>query len=199
MLALLLVLLFFRKAKPGTMLFSAVIQLVWTGAAAGGAYLVVSNVLKANNLSGYREILKFAGAQPVFYAMLAVSALGSLIVFLILSRLFRSPFSVALGVLIIPAVLAVVTTFVFPSVNYLFALPVLAGLAVVFLSLVLRPGAALFGALGSVLILLLFLPIVMLMYVALSFESAHMAIALAQFPLTMIWGFFGLSGRKKTA
>lgn len=199
MLALLLVLLFFRKAKPGTMLLSAVIQLVWTGAAAGGAYLVVSNVLKANNLSGYREILKFAGAQPVFYAMLAVSALGSLIVFLILSRLFRSPFSVALGVLIIPAVLAVVTTFVFPSVNYLFALPVLAGLAVVFLSLVLRPGAALFGALGSVLILLLFLPIVMLMYVALSFESAHMAIALAQFPLTMIWGFFGLSGRKKTA
>jgi hypothetical protein len=181
------------------MLLSAVIQLVWTGAAAGGAYLVVSNVLKANNLSGYREILKFAGAQPVFYAMLAVSALGSLIVFLILSRLFRSPFSVALGVLIIPAVLAVVTTFVFPSVNYLFALPVLAGLAVVFLSLVLRPGAALFGALGSVLILLLFLPIVMLMYVALSFESAHMAIALAQFPLTMIWGFFGLSGRKKTA
>jgi hypothetical protein len=193
---LLIGLILSKQVKPGSLVLSVAVQLIWTAAAAGLAYLVVNQVIKANNLSGYKEILQLESAQPIFYAMLAVSILVSLIVFRVLAKLSKSPFSAALGVLIVPSLLALATTFVFPSVNYLFALPVLAGLVVILLSLIFRPGAAVYGALGSVLILLLFVPIVLLVYVALSFESAYLSIALAQFPLTIIWGLFGLSERK---
>ena len=191
---LLIGLLMSKQAKPGALVLTIAAQLVWTAAAAGLSYLVVNQVIRANNLSGYREILQLQSAQPIFYAMLAASLLVSLILFRILASVSKSPYSAAIGVLIVPALLALATTFIFPSVNYLFALPVLAGLIVILLCLIFKPGAAVYGALGSVLILLLFVPIVLLVYVALSFDSAHLAIALAQFPLTMIWGLYGLSG-----
>ena len=198
-LLLLLALLVNRQVKPGALLLSIAAQLILAAVAAGVSLLAVNLVLRANNLTGYRQILQFDGALPIFYGMLAAFALLSLLVFLVLSKKLNSPSSAALGVLIVPAVLALATTFVFPSVNYLFALPVLAGVVVIVLSLVFHPGAVLFSALGGVLTLLLYFPIVLLMYTALGFGQAYLSIALAQFPLTMVWGLFGLSWKKKPA
>ena len=198
-LLLLLALLVNRRVKPGALLLSIAAQLLWTAIAAGVSLLAVNLILKANSLTGYRQILQFQGALPIFYGMLAAFALLSLAFFLVLQKKLKSPCSIALGVLIVPAVLALATTFVFPSVSYLFALPVLAGLIVIMLSLAFRPGAALFGALGGVLTLLLFVPIVLLVYVALGFGQAYLSVALAQIPLTMIWGLFGLAWEKKPA
>lgn len=186
-----------KKARPGALLASAGLQLAWMAAAGVLSLLIVRLVLNANGLSGYRDVLRLKTAEPIFYLLLGISAVISFILYSILAKRYKSPFSTALGVLLIPAVLALVTTFLFPSVSYLFSLPVLAGLAVVLLSLVFRPGAALYQAPAIFLVLLLYVPIVLLVYVALSFQSAWLSVALAQIPLSMIWGFQSLWAERK--
>ncbi len=179
-----------KKAKPGTLLVSAGIQIAWTAVAGALSLLVVKLVMKSDNFSGYQ------GTDPIFYILLGVFAVASFILFRLLSKRTNSPFSAALGVLLVPAVLAFAATFLFPSVTYLFSLPVLSGLMVILLSFIFRPGAAWYNAMGIFLTLLLFVPIVLLVYVALSFRSAYLSVALAQIPLTMIWGLITLAKKE---
>ena len=166
-------------------------------ALAGGiSYLVVKLVLNANQLNSYYDVLSFKPAQPIFYTMLAALSLLGAFIFRFAFRRAASFVSVALGVLLIPAVLALVTTFVFPSANYLFSLSVLAGLLAITLKKVIPLGipaaAFIFG------LLLLFVPLCALVFIALSFNTAYAAVALWMLPFTMMLGIAlcALNGRK---
>ncbi len=196
-LILLIALLASRKARLGRVLLTALVQLIWTGAAFGLAMLAVLIILRQNGVSTYREALGLPGAQPIFYVMIAVTAIVSLGMYLLLARGDKGGYSTAIGSLLIPAFLSLALVFLFPPATYLFSLPTLAGVFAVLLSLIFRPGAAVFTAAAAVLVLLLFVPVVVLVFVALSFNSAHMAVALAQFPLTMLWGMFMLNRAEK--
>ena len=195
-LFLLVLMLLRHKIAAGTLLYSFLLQLLCFAAAGGLSFLVIKLVLRSYSVSSCREILSLGFVQPLFYALLAGGALTSWVIFRVLVKGSKSTDSAALGVLILPAILALATTFLFPSANYLFSLPVLAGAAMFILSLALRPGAALFHALGSFVFMLLYVPVVILVYVALSFQSAHFAVVLSQIPLTMIWGLSALVHRK---
>ncbi len=177
-----------KRIRLGPLLGAFFLQLVCMGAAGGASYLVVKLVAQANGLSGYRDFLRYQGAEAVFYGLLAGALALSCLVFSLFSSKTRSPLSAAAGVLLLPAVLALATTFVLPSANYLFSLTALAGLAAILLTQLFRPGAALYAGLVAFLTLLLFVPLVMLVFVALSFQSAFLDIALAQLPWTMILG-----------
>ncbi|MHC1786022.1 MAG: M20/M25/M40 family metallo-hydrolase [Christensenellales bacterium] len=185
-LALTVLLLARGKAKAGTLLAAAGLQLGLILLAGGISFLVVKLVLGLNYLSSYYDILSFGPAQPIFYALTAVlSALGALVFF----RVFRktgSSVSVALGVLLLPALLALATTFLFPSASYLFSLSVLGGLLALLLGRLIPLGipAGLFN-LGT---LLLFLPLCVLVFIALSFSLAYAAVALWMLPFTMLLG-----------
>ncbi|HSK67876.1 MAG TPA: M20/M25/M40 family metallo-hydrolase [Candidatus Limnocylindria bacterium] len=194
---LLVALLSSRKANVGRVLLTALAQLAWTGVAFGLSLLVVGMVMRASGVYSYRAALSLPGAQAIFYAMLAVSAAASLALFLLLGRRDGTGYSAAMGTLLVPAVLSLALVFLFPPATYLFSLPTLAGVLAVLLTLVFRPGAAVFTGLSAVLVLLLFVPVVFLVFIALSFQSAHMAVALAQFPLTMLWGLFLLNRPEK--
>ncbi len=185
-LAVTLFLLIGGRAKLGTLLAAAGLQVLAMALAGGISYLVVKLVLNANQLSDYYQVLSFKPAQPVFYAMLAALSLLSALVFFLVFRKASSPVSAALGVLLIPAALALVTTFIFPSANYLFSLTVLAGLLAIGLNRVIPLGipaaAFIFGT------LLLFVPLCALVFIALSFNTAYAAVTLWMLPFNMLLG-----------
>ncbi len=179
-----------KKASLGAVLASSGLQLALTAVSGALSFLVVRLTLNSFGLSGFKD------TDPVFYALLGITAIISYLLFRLLSGRVRLPFSPALGVLLVPSVVAFAATFLFPAVTYLFSLSVLSGVIVILLSILFRPGAALYNAMGIFLTLLLFVPIVLLVYVALSYRSAYLSVALAQIPLTMIWGLMTLAKRE---
>ena len=185
-MALTVYLLIRGKARLATLLASAGLQILLMALAGGIGYLVVKLVLDANQLGNYYDVLSFKAAQPIFYAMLTAFSLLGVLIFHFVFRKAASSVSVALGVLLIPSVLALVTTFVFPSANYLFSLSVLAGLLAIALKKIIPLGipAAAF-ILG---LLLLFVPLCVLVFIALSFSTAYAAAALWMLPFTMLLG-----------
>ncbi len=180
-----------KKASLGAVLASSGLQLALTAVSGALSFLVVRLTLNSFRLSGFKD------TDPIFYALIGISTIISFLLFRLLSRKARQPFSPALGVLLVPSVLAFATTFLFPAVTYLFSLTVLSGVIVILLSIIFRPGAALYNAMGIFLTLLLFVPIVLLVYVALGYKSAYLSVALAQIPLTMIWGLMSLVKREE--
>lgn len=184
------------KARLGTLLAAAGLQVLLMAMAGGLGYLVVRLVLDANQLSNYYDVLSFKPAQPIFYAMLAAFSLFGALIFRFAFRKAAAAVSVALGVLLMPSALALVTTFAFPSANYLFSLSVLAGLlAIAFKKLIplgIPAAAFIFG------LLLLFVPLCALVFIALSFNTAYAAAALWMLPFTMLLGMalYALEGRK---
>ena len=174
------------KARLGTLAAAAGLQILLMALTGGIGYLVVKLVLDANQLSNYYDVLSFKPAQPIFYAMLAAFSLLGALVFRFAFRKAASSVPVALGVLLIPSALALVTTFVFPSANYLFSLSVLAGLLAIALKKLIPLGipaaAFIFG------LLLLFVPLCALVFIALSFNTAYAAAALWMLPFTMLLG-----------
>jgi hypothetical protein len=195
-LAVALFLLIQGKARLGTLLAATGLQVLLIALAGGISFLVVKLVLNANQLSNYYDILSFKPAQPIFYAMLAALSVLCALIFFLVFRKIASPVSVALGVLLIPAALALVTTFIFPSANYLFSLSVLAGLLAIGLKKIIPLGipAALF-TFGT---LLLFVPLCALVFIALSFNTSYASVALWMLPFTMLLGMalHMIKGRK---
>jgi len=185
-LAVALFLLIKGKARLGTLLAAAGLQALLMALAGGISYLVVKLVLKANQLSNYYDVLSFKAAQPIFYAMLAALSLLCALIFFFAFRKVTSPVSAALGMLLIPSALALVTTFVFPSANYLFSLSVLAGLLAIALKKFIPLGIP--AAVFSFGTLLLFVPLCALVFIALSFNTAYAAVALWMMPFTMLLG-----------
>lgn len=184
------------KAKLVTLLAATGLQVLMMALAGGISFLTVKLVLDANQLSNYYDVLSFKPAQPIFYAMLAALSVLCAFIFFLAFRKAASPVSVTLGVLLIPAALALVTTFIFPSANYLFSLSVLAGLLAIALKKIIPLGipAALF-TFGT---LLLFVPLCALVFIALSFNTAYAAVALWMLPFTMLLGMaiYSIKSRK---
>lgn len=173
-----------RWVKPGQLLKAIALQLLILGASFGLSMLVVKLVLNFAGLSGYRAVLGFRQGMPIALGTTALLAVLSLILYRLLVRRPNAKASAMLGVLALPALLAVATALRFPSASYLFSLPLIAGLIVFLLDrwclLGLVPAAAAF------LTLLLFVPLAALVYIALSFTSAHFAVTVAMLAFTML-------------
>lgn len=198
--ALLLVLLiwlgYHKRVRVGTLVGSMLTQILVLAVAGGLSYGLVQWVTAANNLSSYQDFLRYPHAQTVFFAMLlGLTALGAL-VFWAIFRKNDSPLSVALGTLPLFALLAVGTTLFFPSANFLFSLPLLAALVCALLASLWCDGAILPVCLLAVGALLLFTPIVYLVFVALNLSMSFAAVALFQLPATLIWGAMALTKKK---
>ena len=86
--------------------------------------------------------------------------------------------------LLVPALLSAVMPLLFPSASYLFSLSLLAGLAVWVTDSWCQLG--LVPALAAILTLMLFIPLIALVFIALSFSSAHVAAAVAVLLITML-------------
>lgn len=173
-----------RLVKPGQLLAAVALQLIILAVSFGLSLLVVKLVLHMTGLSGYRTALGFRAGLPIALVTTALLAAGSLLLYRLLLRRPGGKASAMLGVLALPAVLAVATALLFPPASYLFSLPLIAGLVVFALDrwclLGLAPGAAAF------LTMLLFVPLAALIYTALSFTSAHFAVTVAMLALTML-------------
>lgn len=176
-----------RRARLGRVLLSAGLQLLSVAAAFGVGLVVVkaARALFGNPVGQYA--LGFTAGVPIFIATLAVLALISALAYHWMIGRQGEGESALLGVLLLPAALSALTPLLFPSASYLFSLCLLAGLLVWatgrWCLLGLVPAAAAF------LILLLFVPLVALVYIALSFTSAQLAAAIAMLPLTMLLPF----------
>lgn len=178
------------KARLGTVLGSFGVQLLSLAAAGGLSMLVTKWVLSAQGIEAYRDVLGYQGAQPVFLLMVAFFVLLTAALYGLLWRKAPAGPSIAMGALLLPALLALATAFLFPSASYLFSLPVLAGLVVVLLNRWCR--MRLLHAAFALLTLLLFVPIVHLVFVALSFNMAYAAVAVAIISAAVVAGILSL-------
>ena len=93
-----------------------------------------------------------------------------------------------MGVLLLPALLGEACAWFFPAGSYLFFLPVLAGLMVITVRLFFPPLASFFAALSIFATLLLYTPLVFLLYAALHVITAYLILPLAMLPLTLVAG-----------
>ncbi len=177
-----------RKARLKEVMTAFVMQLLGLALAAGGALvlsLALARVLKAGSLSAYWQ---FRGDALWFTGLLVVSAL-------LYARLSRpvwlrtpSPLSHALGSLLLPAILALLSAHFFPAGSYLFSLPVLAGLLSLLLTLAYKPGAALYAGLASALALMLSLPVIHLLFTGLGMHKLMLPAALSMQIITLVSG-----------
>lgn len=176
-----------RRARLGTVLLTALWQALSMGIAYGLGMVIVRLVLNAQGLHDYRDILGYAQGETVFALLLALFSVISWALMALYTRKRARGISEMLGALLLPAVLSTATTVVFPSATYLFSLTVLTGLLVVLIHPTCVLGFA--HALWMFLVLLLFVPLAALVYIALSFQSAHPELAAAMLPATLVLAF----------
>ncbi len=146
---------------------------------------------------GYAAV-RLAAVWPAFsnlmrvhdnrYAMIvcAVIALASVLAFLLLRK--GAGAAHAMGALLLPALLAPVTVFLFPSASYLFSLPVLMGLVCVLTCPWCRTGVV--PALAAFVTMLLFVPLAALVLIALGLNVAYGPVILLALPVSMIAGLW---------
>lgn len=173
-----------KQARLGRVLLAAGLQLGLMALAFGLGILVVKAAFSLFGRDAFYDALGFTAGTPIFIILLvALSAISALIYRGVLRRQQEHQ-SAVLGVLLLPAVLAVVTSLLFPSASYLFSLSVLSGLVAFVLGryclLGLMPGIA------ALVTLLLFVPLVALVFIALGFTSSHLAAAVAMLPICML-------------
>lgn len=178
-----------RRVRMGSMLGALGMQALSLVATGGLSYLLIEALYRLGSLDGrFFDFLHGTGAHSLFLGMLICFALFTSLLYLFAWRRTDSPLSFGMGVLLMPAILALATTFLFPAASYLFSLPVLGCLLAALLGLMVKPLAPLFAGLSSFLVLIIFLPIAYLFYIALGIYNAFIPLAFAMIPLTMITG-----------
>lgn len=134
--------------------------------------------------------------QVLFDNLGDVISLALALVFILLTVLLtlksfrgsQSPVSFSLGLLALPALMALLTAFIFPSASYLFSMPVILG------TLAFLPGRRqpwlriILVYLTSFVTLMLFVPIIHLFYIALGIHAIFIILLLMLLPLGLILG-----------
>lgn len=149
-----------------------------------------------------REYLAWEPAMPLFFVLLAVGVALTVGAVLFMGRRLRSPLAVLCGVMPLPALLSLATALVFNAASYLFSLPVFALLVLALFALFLENSRVFvwIGAVGyavtALLVLLLFTPIVYLLYVAMAFSVTPAAVALAAIPVSVLTAAFCMVGAR---
>lgn len=159
--------------------------------------MIAQWVIAAYGLENYGDILGFAQGETIAVLMLALLSLLSWVLMWLYTRKRARGISEMLGALLLPAVLSAATAVVFPSATYLLSLTVITGLLVVMIHR--RCALGLAHAVWMALVLLLFVPLAALIYIGLTFQNAHLALALAMLPVTLVLAFTLPGGRVKPA
>ncbi len=154
--------------------------------AAGISRVVTTQNNNAQSMDDYLRMLRTGMDWVYALIMLAVYCALAFVLYWRGPRGDRDNLSTALGVLLLPAMLALITVFLFPSASYLFWLPVLLAL----LALVLKPAlhTGIPQAVFAFLSLLLYVPVACLVFIALGPTNANLSLALCMIPLSMILG-----------
>lgn len=185
-IALFVLLLFKRKMKWGGFLKALGLQLGMMAGLGLVSFAVVKVTLNSAGLNDYYAVLSFKPAVPLFYGLLALGCLVSLGVYYKAFKKDSQGVALPMGTLFIPALLALFTALALPQAAYYFFIPVFLGIAYVALGRFCRLG--LFNSAFVLGTLLLFSPLVYLVFTALSFTTAYVATALAMLPFTMLIG-----------
>lgn len=165
------------------MLLAAGKQLLLIGLSAGLSLLITKLINDAQSMEDFLHMLRSGMDWLYFLLLLAVYCVLAVLLYK------RSPqegtaLSTALGVLLVPALLIVCTVLLFPSASYLFWLPVLMALMVLPAKPAHHTGIPQGLLIG--LILLLYVPVVCLVFIALGLTNAHLSLGMAMIPLTII-------------
>ncbi len=185
-------LLLARKASGKTLLKTVGMQLGMMVAGALVSFVVVKIASTAAHLSTTREYLTWALSTPLFLILLAISMVVSTWILLRYARKQNEPLAVLAGMMPLLILGAIGTALAFNAASYLFSLPLCLLLAVSVIAWILQSKHMRLHMLGSISLvviglftLLLFTPIVYLVYVALALPMAPAAIALAGIPLSI--------------
>lgn len=192
-IAALAYLLLHRRARFLRVLAAFGLSLLALALTGGIAYLLI-------RLAGvWGALYALANARDGLYALIAcaVLALLTLPLFLLFLRKTDDGVSVAMGTMLLPALLAPAMVFLFPSASYLFSLPVLLGLINVLANRWCRAGVI--PALCAFVTLLLFVPLAALVLIALGYEVAFGPAILAALPMTLILGQWRMGQRTHPA
>lgn len=180
-----------KQAGAKAFLKTAGIQLGMMAACGLGSFIVVKVVSAIAHLSTTREYLTWSFSTPLFLILLFISVVVSVWMFVWRGRKQNDPLAVLGGVMPLFIIGAIGTAIAFPAASYLFSLPLWLLLIVSVLTRVLQKKdlhLSLLGGLSLLVVgtitLLLFVPIVYLVYVALALPMAPGAIALAGIPLS---------------
>lgn len=176
-----------EKVRIPVLLLTMLIQAVFV------AVPVLGGSLLADMLYGIH-----LNADWVLLGLVLILGLLNLYALRALNYKYGSPASIAMGVLAIPALLAVVITYVFPAANYLFFIPVLLGMLALLPACFEANLGLAFGGLVTVVNCLLYVPIALLVYVAMGAGMAFASLSLALLLLNLIFGlYFGTLANKK--
>lgn len=179
--AVLVILVLRRRVRVLRVLHAAAASLLAL-AVAGGLAFGLLKILDA--IPAVRDAL---GASQGIAEQLAcaVLALAALPVFRFIYRKGDGT-ATALGTLLLPALLAPATVFLFPSASYLFSWPVLLGLVSVLVHPWCRLGIV--PAAMAFISLLLYVPLAALVMIALGVQVAYVPVVLTALPLVMALG-----------
>ena len=185
-------LLIARKISGKALLKTMGIQLGMMAACGLVSFLIVKVASSVAHLSTTRDFLAWPFATPLFLILLAVSVIVGTWILLRHGRKQNEPLSMLAGMMPLLIVGAVGTALAFHAASYLFSLPLGLLLVVSVIALFaqgkgtyLRALGAASLVIGGLFTLLLFTPIVYLVYVALALPMAPAAIALAGIPLSI--------------
>lgn len=192
-----------RQATFKGLAAEAGLQLGTLLAAAGLGLGVIKGVALANGLEKANDFLRFEPARWIFLGLMALSVGLSLAAHLWLRSRLSKPLSMAVGLLPLLWLGTLGTLLFFPAASYLFALPLLmlslSLLATVWSAKVRMMAGPVCYALTLFFTLLLYAPIVYLVYVALNLSMAYTAAALAMIPAGVAFGGLGLMAGKSAA
>lgn len=197
-----MVLLFIRKqATVGGLFAELGVQLATLLVPTAVAFGVIRLVASANGLQSANDFLRFAPAMGIFCALLAFAVVVSLAAHLWLMKRQRKPLSMIAGLLPLLMLLTLCTLLLFPAASYLFFLPLLmvslTALIVMWSQKIRLLVGPLCYAVCVFFTLLLFAPIVYLVYVALSLSTAFAAVGLAMIPAGVAFGMMSLMNTEK--
>lgn len=164
-------------------------QLIILALSGGLSFGLLQGMYLLNEHHGILSGLLFGRQANLLFVLLLLVFTGLSALFLrILWRHSKHSLSHLMGLLLLPALLGLVCVHIFPAASYLFSLPVMAGLLVVAIRLLLPPLVLPFAALSIILALLLYTPVVSLLYIALGVHAAFLSIPLALLPLSLVAG-----------
>jgi hypothetical protein len=108
-----------------------------------------------------------------------------------------SPLENALGALLLPALLCLAVPFLFPAGSYLFSGMTCLALLALLLCRLLPKGRVLWAMAAGFAAMLVIAPIGYLVYVALTFYSAHLAVVLLMLPVLTMGAVAGMEEAEK--
>lgn len=178
-----------RRIRLRALLQAALLQIGLIGGFFLICWGIVRIAISSAGLTTMREYLTWAGSTPLFLILMAagILILGALMIFL--CRKSLSPAEKMAGMLPLLILGSIGLAIGFNAASYLFSIP-LALLSIGLMLYTLLPkGNAIIAGIGAVLftliVLLLYVPIAYLFYIAMALPMAPVAIAFGMIPITI--------------